>query len=69
MVVAPALMAVPQALQRKSLSEREASSQENSTLLVREAARETELLIISMTCSGVLRSLYFMCRSLVARKV
>jgi len=69
MVVAPALMAVSTTRHRKSRSEREASSAENSTLSVYPAQRRTPASIICSTTSGSLRSLYFMCRGEVERKV
>ena len=69
MVVAPALITASNTRTRKSGLERDASSAENSTLLVYLAAWRTAATAISTTWSGSLRSLYCMCTGEVARKV
>ena len=59
-------MAVSSTRYRKSSSERDASSAENSTSSAYLRARRTDSRVSSSTSSGVFFSLYFMCRSLVA---
>src|SRR5574338_210825 len=58
-VVAPASIAASSSRQRKSGSERPASSGENSTLSVYSRAQRTAFTAWSSTCSGVIRS--FIC--------
>ncbi|MNL46899.1 hypothetical protein D3C87_1696480 [compost metagenome] len=65
-VVAPALMAVSMARRRNWRSLRVASSADHSTSSRRLRAWVTERAITSMTASGSICSLCFMCRSLVA---
>ncbi|MCY1274946.1 hypothetical protein D3C80_481990 [compost metagenome] len=69
MVRAPASMAASMMRQRKSISERPASSQENSTSSQRLRARVTARTACSTTWSGCMRSLYCMWMGLVAMKV
>ena len=53
----------------KSRSERVASSQENCTFRPCSRAYSTDSTALALTSSGVIFSLYFMCRSEVAMKV
>ncbi len=69
MVRAPASMAASMIRQRKSISERPASSQENSTSAHRLRAFFTARTACSTTWSGCMRSLYCMWIGLVAIKV
>ena len=69
MVRAPAAMAASHTRHRKSMSERTASSGENSTSSVYWRARLTICTARSSTCSGVMRSLCCMWIGLVAMKV
>ncbi|MNC16322.1 hypothetical protein D3C75_641750 [compost metagenome] len=62
-------MAASMMRQRKSISERPASSQENSTSLHRLRAFFTARTACSITWSGCMRSLYCMWIGLVAMKV
>src|SRR5205823_96840 len=59
-VLAPALMTASSTRQRKSVSERPASSGENSTLSVYRRAHVTAFTACSRTCSGDILSFIFM---------
>jgi hypothetical protein len=67
-VVAPASTATRSTSHMKSKSERDASSGENSMSSVNAFAYATAPAASSRTWSGVMRSLCFMCVSLVAMK-
>ena len=69
MVVAPALITASSTRHRKSISERTASSGENSTSSVYLRAQLDRLDRRSTTWSGVMRSFFSMWIGLVAMKV
>ena len=69
MVVAPAAMTCSIIRHRKSISERPASSGENSTLLVYSRAHFTDFTACSITCEGSMRSFFSMWMGLVAINV
>src|SRR5574341_1377005 len=68
-VVAPALITRSRMRQRKSVSERPASSGENSTLSVYSRAHLTARTACSITCEGSIRSFFSMWMGEVAIKV
>src|SRR6266581_1110074 len=68
-VVAPSPITVSMMRQRKSSSERPASSQENSTLSMPLRAKRTASFAAAMTSSGVMRSFFSMWIGEVAMKV
>ncbi len=69
MVLAPALITSSKMRTRKSISERTASSAENSTSSVYSSASLTALTAASTTWSGCMRSFFSMWIGLVAMKV
>ncbi len=69
MVVAPASITASKMRHRNSISERPASSAENSTSSVYWRARLTARTAASTTWSGVMRSFFSMCSGEVAMKV
>ncbi len=69
MVVAPAAITCSMMRHRKSISERPASSGENSTLLVYSRAHLTARTACSITCDGSMRSFFSMWMGLVAMNV
>ena len=69
MVLAPALITASRMRQRKSTSERTASSGENSTSSVYLRASFTARTACSSTCSGSMRSFFSMWIGLVAMNV
>jgi hypothetical protein len=60
MVVAPSLITASMMRQRKSRSERPASSQENSTSSMPLRANRTALVAATITSSGAMRSFFSM---------
>jgi hypothetical protein len=69
MVVAPAAITRSRMRHRKSMSERPASSGENSTLSVYSRAHLIARTACSTTCVGSMRSFFSMCMGEVAMKV
>ena len=69
MVFAPASITASNTLNRKSLSDLNASSAENSTSSVKFLANFTAETALSNTCSGVILSLYCICIGEVAINV